>query len=139
MLLLAAGGYLVYEFGRIQASYNLLDVARERQAYQDRIALQDRDNTALKEQVALLETHRDIDREAYKEVEESLVALQAEIQEQKDAVAFYRGIVSPEDGANVRGLLYVDRSAPRGFAAESRRCGARLQCAAGTGAVVAAR
>ena len=91
--------YLVFEFGRIQANYNIVDAARERQAYEDRIAgLQD-NIMALKEDVALLETHRDIDREAYKDVEVSLVALQAKIQEQMDAIAFYRGIVSPIDGA----------------------------------------
>ena len=91
--------YLVFEFGRIQANYNIVDAARERQEYEDRIAdLQD-NIMALKEDVALLETHRDIDREAYKDVEVSLVALQAKIQEQMDAIAFYRGIVSPIDGA----------------------------------------
>ena len=38
------------------------------------------------------------DREAYREVEASLLELQEKIQEQKDAIAFYRGIVSPADG-----------------------------------------
>ena len=91
--------YLVFEFGRIQANYNIVDAARERQAYEDRIADLQANIMALKEDVALLETHRDIDREAYKDVEVSLVALQAKIQEQMDAIAFYRGIVSPIDGA----------------------------------------
>lgn len=91
--------YLVFEFGRIQANYNIADAARERQAYEDRIADLQANIMALKEDVALLETHRDIDREAYKDVEVSLVALQAKIQEQMDAIAFYRGIVSPIDGA----------------------------------------
>ena len=91
-------GYLVFEFGRIQANYNIVDAAKERQAYEDRIAgLQD-EIVALKQDVALLETHRDVDREAYKDVEVSLTALQAKIQEQSDAIAFYRGIVSPADG-----------------------------------------
>ena len=99
MVMVVVFAYLVFEFGRIQANYNIADAARERQAYEDRIADLQANIMALKEDVALLETHRDIDREAYKDVEVSLVALQAKIQEQMDAIAFYRGIVSPIDGA----------------------------------------
>ncbi len=91
-------GYLVFEFGRIQANYNIVDAAKERQAYEDRIEGLQNDIVALRQDVALLETHRDVDREAYKDVEMSLAALQAKIQEQTDAIAFYRGIVSPSDG-----------------------------------------
>ena len=97
--LVAVGVYLVFEFGRIQANYNIVDAGRERQVYDDRIASLDAEIVSLKQAVALLETHHDIDREAYKDVEVSLVALQAKIQEQTDAIAFYRGIVSPSDGA----------------------------------------
>jgi cell division protein FtsB len=96
---IAVVGYLVFEFGRIQANYNIVDVMQERQAYQDVISRLERDIVVLKEEVALLETHRDIDREAYKDVEISLMTLQEKIQEQTDAIAFYRGIVSPADGA----------------------------------------
>ncbi len=96
--LIIAGSYLVYEFGRIQAGYNVVDAASERQDFAARIdALEDEIN-ALREQIALLETHRHIDREAYRDVEESLTELQTKIQEQRDAIAFYRGIVSPADG-----------------------------------------
>jgi cell division protein FtsB len=105
-------GYLVYEFGRIQANYNIVDATREQQAYEDHIAGLDAEIVGLKEEIALLETHRDIDREAYKEVEASLTTLQAKIQEQTDAIAFYRGIVSPEDGA--AGLKVQDLRLTRG-------------------------
>ena len=98
VFLVAVGGYLVYEFGRIQAGYDLVDAASERRAYEEHIGELDDEISALKEQIALLETHRDIDREAYKEVEASLTELQSKIQEQRDAIAFYRGIVSPADG-----------------------------------------
>ncbi len=110
--LAAVGGYLVYEFGRIQAGYDLVDAASERRGYEQRIdALEDEIST-LKEQVALLETHREIDREAYREVEASLTELQAKIQEQRDAIAFYRGIVSPADGN--KGLRVQDLKLTRG-------------------------
>jgi cell division protein FtsB len=112
VILAAVGGYLVYEFGRIQAGYNLVDAAGERSAYEDRIDELKDEISALKEQVALLETHRDIDREAYREVEASLTELQAKIQEQRDAIAFYRGIVSPADGN--KGLRVQDLELTRG-------------------------
>jgi len=105
-------GYLVFEFGRIQANYNIVDAAKERQAYQDRSAALQDEIVALKQDVALLETHRDVDREAYKDVEMSLAALQAKIQEQTDAIAFYRGIVSPTDGT--AGLRVQDMKLTRG-------------------------
>ena len=114
LLLIAVSGYLVFEFGRISAGYNIVDVGKERQAYEDRIMALDDEIVALKQDVAMLETHREIDREAYKEVEASLASLQAKIQEQRDAIAFYRGIVSPADGKS--GLRVQDLKLTRGSA-----------------------
>ena len=111
-LLVAFGGYLVYEYGRIDAGYNVVDAAGERQDYERRIDDLEDEIAALKDQIAVLETHRDIDREAYKEVEASLTELQAKIQEQRDAIAFYRGIVSPVDGN--KGLRVQDLKLTRG-------------------------
>lgn len=111
-VVIIAFGYLVFEFGRIQANYNIVDAATERQDYEDRIAKLEKKIIALNEEVTLLETHRDIDREAYKDVEVSLTSLQAKIQEQKDAIAFYRGIVSPADGT--AGLRVQDLKLTRG-------------------------
>lgn len=105
-------GYLVFEFGRIQADYNIVDAAKERHVFENRIDELKVEILALNEQVALLETHRDIDREAYKDVEASLTTLQAKIQEQTDAIAFYRGIVSPSD--NAAGLRVQDLKLSRG-------------------------
>ena len=69
---------------------------------------------ALKEQITLLETHRDIKSEAYRDVEASLTELQTKIQEQRDAIGFYRGIVSPADGKP--GLRVQDLRLTRGKA-----------------------
>jgi cell division protein FtsB len=113
-VLVLVGGYLVYEFGRIQAGYNLVDAAGERQELEQRIAMLEGEILALKEQITLLETHREIDRQAYTEVESSLTDLQAKIQEQRDAIAFYRGIVSPADGN--KGLRVQDLKLTRGNA-----------------------
>ncbi len=114
LVLIAISGYLIFEFGRISAGYDIVDVARERQAYAVRITTLDEEIEGLKQDVALLETHREIDRAAYKEVEASLMSLQAKIQEQRDAIAFYRGIVSPKDGNS--GLRVQDLKLTRGNA-----------------------
>lgn len=115
--LIVGCGYLVFEFGRIQASYNIVDAGRERALYEQRIAELEADILALNEQIALLETHRAIDREAYSEVEASLSSLQAKIQEQAAAIGFYRGIVSPADGNP--GLRVQDLKLTRGQAERS--------------------
>ena len=111
-VLIAGAAYLIFEFGRIQANYNIVDAAKERAAFEDLISGLENDIVGLREEIALLETHREIDREAYREVEASLTNLQAKIQEQTDAIAFYRGIVSPADGA--AGLKVQDLKLTRG-------------------------
>lgn len=107
-------GYLIFEFGRIQANYNIADAAAERQGFETEISELENETAVLKQEVALLESHRDIDREAYKVVELSLTDLQVKIQEQQNAIAFYRGIVSPEDGKP--GLRVQDLQLTRGNA-----------------------
>jgi septal ring factor EnvC (AmiA/AmiB activator) len=109
---IVVGGYLMFEFGRIQADYNVVDVAQQRQDYDDRIKDLQKQIAALNQEIALLETHRDIDREAYKDVETGLSDLQEKIQEQRDAIAFYRGIISPADGQ--RGLRVQDLRLSKG-------------------------
>ena len=122
VLLALVVAYLVFEYGRISAGYNTIDAADERAALEAEIAVRDARIADLEQEVALLETHREIDREAYKEVENSLLELQAKIQEQRDAIAFYRGIVSPADGRP--GLRVQDFRLTRG--AEERQFNLRL-------------
>lgn len=105
-------GYLLFELGRIQAGYNIVDIALEREAQEERMEVLRDESAALKEQIRLLETHRDIDREAYRQVEATLAALEQKIQEQRDAIGFYRGIISPDDGG--RGLRVQELRLTRG-------------------------
>lgn len=114
--------YLVFEYGRISAGYDVVDAGNERAAFEEHIGSLDDRIAELRQEIAVLETHREIDREAYKEVESSLITLQAKIQEQQDAIAFYRGIVSPADGKP--GLRVQDLKLTRG--GEERRFNLRL-------------
>ena len=114
VLLAIVTAYLVFEYGRISAGYDVVDAADEKAALKQHIDDLNDDIAELEQEVALHETHREIDREAYKEVEASLISLQAKIQEQQDAIAFYRGIVSPADGKP--GLRVQDLKLTRGAA-----------------------
>jgi len=117
-ILIAGCGYLVFEFGRIQANYDIVAAARERQAYEEHIAKLDGEILALKDEVARLQTDRAVDEESYRQVEANLASLQAKIQEQTNAIAFYRGIVSPADGAaglRVQDLKLTRASSERAY------------------------
>lgn len=104
--------YLVFEFGRIQAQYNIVDVIAEREEHQEQIETLRAQVALLKEELALLQTHREIDRSAYEKVEASLGGLQRKIQEQREAIAFYRGIISPANGEH--GLRVQDLQVTKG-------------------------
>lgn len=109
---LAVSAYLIFELGRIQAKYNIVDAVSNEQTLVREIEDLEHQIAGLKQEIALLQTHRDIDREAYEVVEKNLGKLQKKIQEQRDAIAFYRGIVSPTDGG--RGLRVQDLKVTKG-------------------------
>ena len=95
---IALAGYLSFEFGRIQADFNVVDALDERKSFEDRITQLEDEIETLEQEIKLHQTHREIERAAYKEIETSLGELETKIQEQRDAIAFYRGIISPADG-----------------------------------------
>lgn len=97
---LVAVVYLSYELGRYQAGYAIMDVRRAAATREDLISEQASQIEALERQVAILETAREVDRETYAQVEANLTQLERQIQTQQEELAFYQGIVSPEDGAS---------------------------------------
>lgn len=114
LTLVVVSAYLIFEFGRIRAGYDIVEVGNIRQAYEDHINQLDYEIAELKQEVAILKTNHEVDRKSYQEVEASLSTLQAKIQEQRDAIAFYRGIVSPTDGSS--GLRVQNLKLSRGKA-----------------------
>ena len=98
--LVVVSAYLVFEYGRINAGYDIVEAGNISQAYEDRIMQLEDNIIELKQEVA------------------SLGALQAKIQEQRDAIGFYRGIVSPSDGNSglrVQDLKFTQGKSEREF------------------------
>jgi len=120
MAIVAVAGsvFLAYELGRLNGGYSYLDQRRERDEFTAVVAERDQTIEELRRQVAILETSQEIDQETYALVEQNLDELQAEIQAQEEELAFYRGIISPEDGAaglRVQSLELRPTDAEQGF------------------------
>lgn len=97
LVLLLIWGF--HEYGRYRAGYNLLAVSEQKQAQQQRIAELEAQVTQLREQKAILERGAGVEQEAYKQLQGTVSGLQDELLELKEELAFYRGIVSPEDAS----------------------------------------
>ena len=98
LAVLVGAGYLVFELGRYQGGYSALDQRREQEGLQQTISQQAVDADELRRQITVLQTSQEIDRETYARVESNLRELQLRIQIQEEELAFYQGIISPEDG-----------------------------------------
>jgi len=90
--------YGTYEFGRFDGGYNVVAMAQERRDKAAEIEVLKNENAALRTKVTGAETARTVEHQSYADVERTLGDLQAQVQKQRDELAFYRGIVSPEDG-----------------------------------------
>ncbi len=99
LIAVIAGGIGLYEFGQFQGGYNRLNAADRVDDLRGQIAELNGLNAELRQKIANLETSMIVERKAYKRIETELVDLQSRIQEQQEELAFYRGIVSPKDGA----------------------------------------
>lgn len=86
-----------FEFGRLRAGFDTAEADRRQQRQADEIARLTERNSELRERIALLERSSEIDREAREQVQENLELMQDELLELREELAFYRGIVSPED------------------------------------------
>lgn len=95
---LLAVAYLLFELGRARAGFAMLDHRREVGALEQQLRQEQEASAELRRQLAIAQTSGEIDRETYARVEATLSDLQARIQAQEQELAFYRGIVSPQDG-----------------------------------------
>ncbi len=105
LLVAGVGGYGLYKYGEHQSGFNNADLKADLSQYEERIAKLDADNAQLRGDIALKEQSRQVEKQAYEEVDVTLKTLQQEILELKEQVEFYRGIVSPtesENGVNIQ-------------------------------------
>lgn len=86
-----------FEFGRVRGGYDSTEASRLQESMQREIKTLNSLNRELRERIALLERSSEIDREAREQVQANLAAMQDEVLELREELAFYRGIVSPED------------------------------------------
>jgi len=112
-------GYVLFEFGRHEGGFDTLEARSQHQGLQTRIAELSAENEELRQKVALLETSRGVDREAYSQVEGTLGDLQRQLQEQREELDFYRTIVTPSDGQS--GLRIQELSLSPGAQASAFR------------------
>jgi len=107
-------GFMLYDLGQQSAGHNSVEARRVAATLEDEIERTSKENRALREQMAALETATKIDSEAYARVEQELVDLQAQIIQQQEDLAFYRGIV---DSGGDQGLRIQDFRVSRGSGA----------------------
>ncbi len=91
-----------YQFGQIRAGYDsTLAIQQQNQQNNEIEALTQR-NQELRDRIALLERSAEIDKEAAGRLQVNVAAAQDELLKLREELAFYRGIISPQD--SVAGL-----------------------------------
>lgn len=95
-------GWGLFEFGRYRGGYDIVEAKTQKDAFEEKFSGLEKEAAKTREQNAILERSRQIEQEAYKQLEKTVSGLQDEILELKEELAFYRGIVSPSD--NSKGL-----------------------------------
>lgn len=96
-VLIAAAITGAFEFGRIRAGFDASEADARRAALAGDLDLMERQNRELRERIALLERSSEIDSESRTQIQANLTSMQDEVLELREELAFYRGIVSPED------------------------------------------
>jgi hypothetical protein len=92
-VVLALVAWFAWEQGRLSGGYDSTVVDRERREARAQVEVLQRENARLNVQVAELEMARQLDREAYGQVEQTLAELQTQLSSQGGDLAFYRSIV----------------------------------------------
>jgi hypothetical protein len=102
-LAVAAGAWLVFDYGRQRAGIDYRAVAQERDQLSRQVKQSQGQVDELRTRLARLETSQRVEKHASTAVRDSLVELQQENQDLREELQFYRNIVSPsEAGSGVR-------------------------------------
>ncbi len=94
--------YGVFELGRYDAGFRVVDSVRGALAASSRIRELEADNARQRTQLEAADVARRVDREGYKQVERSLGDMQSQIARLNQDLSFYRGLVQPESLIHVK-------------------------------------
>lgn len=113
-----AAGWGLFEYGRHRAGIDFSTAEVEAERLTEVNEGLEETITGLREQQAVLERSQQIEREAYKQMEGTILGLQEEISELKSELAFYRSIVSPADSPgdlNIQSFDVTGNGFERGY------------------------
>lgn len=94
--------YAIFELGRYDAGYRVIDSVRGALEASARIRGLEAENSRLRDELAAADVARRVDREGYTQVERSLGDMQNQIARLKQDLSFYRGLVQPESLVHVK-------------------------------------
>lgn len=118
-LAVAASGWLLFEYGRKRAGFDVVEARQQQGQLEARIAALIGENGRLGARITQLEQAGEIDRRAHDEVSRSLSDLQNELLEIRQEVEFYRGIVNAEgegqSGLKIQILKLRQETEPRQY------------------------
>lgn len=101
-LLLAALLYAAFELGRYDAGFRVVDSVRGALTTSARIRALEAENAEQRTQLEAADVARRVDREGYKQVEQSLGDMQSQIARLNQDLSFYRGLVQPDSSVGVK-------------------------------------
>lgn len=101
-LVLVAVLYAVFELGRHDAGYRVVDAVRSALSANLRIRALEAENEQQRRQLEAAEVARRVDREGYQQVARSLVDMQSQIARLTQDLNFYRGLVQPDSLVHVK-------------------------------------
>src|SRR5271163_1937863 len=94
--------YSVFELGRYDAGFRVVDSVRGALSASRRMRALESENENQRRQLEAAETARRVDREGYAQVERSLGDMQSQIARLNQDLSFYRGLVQPESLIHVK-------------------------------------
>src|SRR3569623_2119005 len=116
---LPLGRWGLFDYGRYRGGFDSGEAGQRLDELRTQLAEARSANETLRQRLVTADQACEIDRKAYAEINNNLVALQDEILELKEEVAFYRGIVTPENagatGVRVQSLHFDAAGWPHAY------------------------
>ena len=94
--------YGMFELGRYDAGYRVVDTVRGAWASSARARSLEAENARLRNELTAADVGRRIDRESYKQVQSSVGDMQSQIARLTQDLSFYRGLVQPDSLVHVK-------------------------------------